>query len=99
MLYGYLMQFSINLLKILCTNVAWQRRKLGKVLQDWRVIYVQVCDANVYTFMIVHVLKHKEQDFVRCILHLCVEDLKNHVFLPFLVNSSSINDLLERLFL
>ncbi|KNA16746.1 hypothetical protein SOVF_086350 isoform B [Spinacia oleracea] len=35
-------QFSINLLKILCTNVAWQRRKLGKVLQDWRVIYVQL---------------------------------------------------------
>ncbi|XP_021760739.1 uncharacterized protein LOC110725582 isoform X4 [Chenopodium quinoa] len=35
-------QCLINLLKILCTNVAWQRRKLGKVLQDWRVIYVQL---------------------------------------------------------
>ncbi|KMT02776.1 hypothetical protein BVRB_8g193630 isoform A [Beta vulgaris subsp. vulgaris] len=35
-------QFLINLLRILCTNVAWQRRKLGKVLQDWRVIYVQL---------------------------------------------------------
>lgn len=35
-------QFMVNLLKILCTNVAWQRRKLGKVLQDWRVIYMQL---------------------------------------------------------
>ncbi|KAK8697359.1 hypothetical protein V6N13_113510 [Hibiscus sabdariffa] len=32
----------MNLLKILCTNAAWQRRKLGKLLQDWRVIYVQL---------------------------------------------------------
>ncbi|TYG57072.1 hypothetical protein ES288_D08G114100v1 [Gossypium darwinii] len=32
----------MNLLKILCTNAAWQRRKLGKFLQDWRVIYVQL---------------------------------------------------------
>lgn len=37
------MQLVINLLKILCTNGAWQRRKLGKILQDWRVVYVQVC--------------------------------------------------------
>ncbi|KAH9616629.1 hypothetical protein KSS87_020230 [Heliosperma pusillum] len=36
------LQFLINLLRILCTNVAWQRRKLGRVLQDWRVIYVQL---------------------------------------------------------
>uniref|UniRef100_A0A7N1A2U2 N-alpha-acetyltransferase 35, NatC auxiliary subunit n=1 Tax=Kalanchoe fedtschenkoi TaxID=63787 RepID=A0A7N1A2U2_KALFE len=35
-------QLIINLLKILCTNAAWQRRKLGKVLQDWRVIYMQL---------------------------------------------------------
>lgn len=35
-------QFLINLLRILCTNVAWQRRKLGKILQDWRVVYVQL---------------------------------------------------------
>ncbi|KAK7264879.1 hypothetical protein RJT34_32492 [Clitoria ternatea] len=35
-------QLVINLLKILCTNTAWQRRKLGKMLQDWRVIYVQL---------------------------------------------------------
>lgn len=35
-------QLLINLLRILCTNVAWQRRKLGKVLQDWRVIYVKL---------------------------------------------------------
>ncbi|KAL4318234.1 hypothetical protein GQ457_18G003700 [Hibiscus cannabinus] len=32
----------MNLLKILCTNTAWQRRKHGKFLQDWRVIYVQL---------------------------------------------------------
>ncbi|KAE8718948.1 MAK10 isoform 2 [Hibiscus syriacus] len=32
----------MNLLKILCTNAAWQRRKLGKFLQDWHVIYVQL---------------------------------------------------------
>ncbi|CAM8928676.1 unnamed protein product [Rhodiola kirilowii] len=35
-------QLVINLLKILCTNSAWQRRKLGKILQDWRVIYMQL---------------------------------------------------------
>ncbi|KAL0013692.1 hypothetical protein SO802_000761 [Lithocarpus litseifolius] len=35
-------QLVINTLKILCTNAAWQRRKLGKMLQDWRVIYVQL---------------------------------------------------------
>ncbi|CAI0629392.1 unnamed protein product [Linum tenue] len=35
-------QLVINMLKIVCTNTAWQRRKLGKSLQDWRVIYVQL---------------------------------------------------------
>ncbi|XVF34582.1 hypothetical protein REPUB_Repub18cG0071000 [Reevesia pubescens] len=35
-------QLVMNLLTILCTNTAWQRRKLGKILQDWRVIYVQL---------------------------------------------------------
>ncbi|XP_065849422.1 uncharacterized protein [Euphorbia lathyris] len=35
-------QLVINMLRILCTNAAWQRRKLGKILQDWRVIYVQL---------------------------------------------------------
>lgn len=35
-------QLVTNMLKILCTNSAWQRRKLGKMLQDWRVIYVQL---------------------------------------------------------
>ena len=42
------MQLVINLLKILCTNAAWQRRKLGKMLQDWRVTYVQVCPLLVF---------------------------------------------------
>lgn len=35
-------QLIINLLKISCTNSAWQRRKLGKIVQDWRVIYLQL---------------------------------------------------------
>ncbi|KAL3745262.1 hypothetical protein ACJRO7_014383 [Eucalyptus globulus] len=35
-------QLVINLLKILSTNAAWQRRKLGKILQDWRVIHIQL---------------------------------------------------------
>ncbi|PIM99375.1 Glucose-repressible protein [Handroanthus impetiginosus] len=35
-------QLLITLLRILCTNTAWQRRKLGKILQDWRIIYVQL---------------------------------------------------------
>ncbi|XP_061950632.1 uncharacterized protein LOC133673757 isoform X2 [Populus nigra] len=35
-------QMVINMLKVLCTNAAWQRRKLGKILQDWRAIYVQL---------------------------------------------------------
>ncbi|KAI3446874.1 hypothetical protein Pfo_003539 [Paulownia fortunei] len=35
-------QLLISLLKVLCTNTAWQRRKLGKILQDWRIIYVQL---------------------------------------------------------
>lgn len=35
-------QLVITLLKILCTNAAWQRRKLGKILQDWKVIFIQL---------------------------------------------------------
>ncbi|XP_020673871.1 N-alpha-acetyltransferase 35, NatC auxiliary subunit isoform X1 [Dendrobium catenatum] len=35
-------QLTINLIKILCTNNAWQRRKLGKILQDWGVISIQL---------------------------------------------------------
>ncbi|KAL8489137.1 hypothetical protein ACS0TY_025149 [Phlomoides rotata] len=36
-------QLLITLLRVLCANTAWQRRKLGKILQDWRIIYVQIC--------------------------------------------------------
>lgn len=43
MQFHFVLQLVTNMLKILCTNSAWQRRKLGKMLQDWRVIYVQVC--------------------------------------------------------
>ncbi|KAL3532292.1 hypothetical protein ACH5RR_005813 [Cinchona calisaya] len=35
-------QLVTNLLRILCTNAAWQRRKLGKILQEWRIIHVQL---------------------------------------------------------
>lgn len=42
------MQMVVNLLKILCTNAAWQRRKLGKMLQDWRVTFVQVGPLLVF---------------------------------------------------
>lgn len=35
-------QLVINLLKILCTNASWQRRKLGKILQDWSVTSIQL---------------------------------------------------------
>uniref|UniRef100_A0A453PY08 NAA35-like TPR repeats domain-containing protein n=1 Tax=Aegilops tauschii subsp. strangulata TaxID=200361 RepID=A0A453PY08_AEGTS len=35
-------QLVTNLLKILCTNTAWQRRKLGKSLQDWSTISIQL---------------------------------------------------------
>ncbi|KAL8521059.1 hypothetical protein ACS0TY_011559 [Phlomoides rotata] len=36
-------QLLITLLRVLCANTTWQRRKLGMILQDWRIIYVQVC--------------------------------------------------------
>lgn len=45
-----LMQLLINLLKIVCTNIAWQRRKLGKILHDWRVIHMQVCPIHLPEF-------------------------------------------------
>lgn len=35
-------QLLITLFRVLCANTAWQRRKLGKILQDWRIIYVQL---------------------------------------------------------
>ncbi|XP_010495945.1 PREDICTED: N-alpha-acetyltransferase 35, NatC auxiliary subunit-like [Camelina sativa] len=35
-------QLMINLLKILCANTPWQRRKLGKILNDWSVFHVQM---------------------------------------------------------
>ncbi|KAM7511569.1 hypothetical protein LguiB_010444 [Lonicera macranthoides] len=67
----HLGQLVVTLLRILCTNTAWQRRKLGKVLQDWRVIYVQLemafrkefgeisrtsIDENVFIMISKHIL-------------------------------------------
>ncbi|XP_024016458.1 N-alpha-acetyltransferase 35, NatC auxiliary subunit isoform X2 [Eutrema salsugineum] len=37
-----LSQLMINLLKILCANAPWQRRKLGKILNDWSIFRVQM---------------------------------------------------------
>ncbi|XP_042498881.1 N-alpha-acetyltransferase 35, NatC auxiliary subunit isoform X1 [Macadamia integrifolia] len=45
-----LAQLLINLLKILCTNAAWQRRKLGKILQDWSIISMQLEMASQRDF-------------------------------------------------
>nr|XP_027068945.1 N-alpha-acetyltransferase 35, NatC auxiliary subunit-like isoform X3 [Coffea arabica] len=36
------LQLLTNLLRILCTNSAWQRRKLGKILQEWRIVHAQL---------------------------------------------------------
>ncbi|KAG7583668.1 alpha-acetyltransferase 35 NatC auxiliary subunit [Arabidopsis suecica] len=35
-------QLMVNLLKILCANTPWQRRKLGKILNDWSIFHVQM---------------------------------------------------------
>ncbi|KAM0020919.1 putative alpha-acetyltransferase 35, NatC auxiliary subunit [Helianthus debilis subsp. tardiflorus] len=40
--FVHLGQLAITLLRILCTNAAWQRRQLGKVLQDWRILHMQL---------------------------------------------------------
>jgi hypothetical protein len=36
------LQVTQHLLKIMCTNAAWQRRKLGRILQDWGNLLQQV---------------------------------------------------------
>ncbi|XP_078437629.1 MAK10 homolog isoform X2 [Wolffia australiana] len=35
-------QFLVYFLKVVCTNSAWQRRKLGKMLQEWSAISIQL---------------------------------------------------------
>ncbi|KAH9304167.1 hypothetical protein KI387_008571, partial [Taxus chinensis] len=35
-------RLTLNLLRILCTNTAWQRRKLGKSLQEWGAVLHQL---------------------------------------------------------
>ncbi|KAK9149593.1 hypothetical protein Scep_008350 [Stephania cephalantha] len=42
---GQINGLLINLFKVLCTNLAWQRRKLGKILQDWAITSVQLTIA------------------------------------------------------
>lgn len=41
------LQLVVYLLKVICTNAAWQRRKLGKILQDWSVTTLQACDSLI----------------------------------------------------
>lgn len=43
----FVVQLMINLLKILCANTPWQRRKLGKILNDWSVFRVQVIPSMI----------------------------------------------------
>ncbi|KAK0570569.1 hypothetical protein LWI29_003304 [Acer saccharum] len=63
-------QLVINMLKILCTNAAWQRRKLGKILQDWRVIYVQLEIAFRNEFGSVSSISDDENICVKIFKHI-----------------------------
>lgn len=65
-------QIVMNLLRILCTNTAWQRRKLGKILQDWRVIYVQLEVAFRNEFGDVTISSNNENICVRIFQHILV---------------------------
>jgi hypothetical protein len=35
-------QLMQHLLKVMCTNTAWQRRKLGRVILDWANLLQEV---------------------------------------------------------
>lgn len=63
-------QLLINLLKILCTNVAWQRRKLGKVLQDWSVTSVQLELAFKREFGEISCISSDETIYMKLSKHL-----------------------------
>ncbi|XP_010557611.1 PREDICTED: N-alpha-acetyltransferase 35, NatC auxiliary subunit [Tarenaya hassleriana] len=63
-------QLVINLLKILCTNTAWQRRKLGKILNDWRIIYVQLELSVRHEFGDSTGIRNSEDISVRIVNHL-----------------------------
>ncbi|XP_050212804.1 uncharacterized protein LOC126664455 [Mercurialis annua] len=65
-------QLVMNMLKILCTNAAWQRRKLGKILQDWRVIFVQLELAFTNEFREVSSIKNDESISVAIIKNMLV---------------------------
>ncbi|GLU09637.1 hypothetical protein SLE2022_264860 [Rubroshorea leprosula] len=65
-------QLVMNLLRILCTNIAWQRRKLGKILQDWRVIYVQLELAFRNEFGEVSTSSNDENTCLRIFQHVLV---------------------------
>lgn len=74
--FVHLGQLAITLLKIVCTNAAWQRRQLGKVLQDWRILHMQLelalrkefeerssttIDENLFMKMYKHILNWIEE--------------------------------------
>ncbi|GLT29662.1 hypothetical protein SLA2020_045130 [Shorea laevis] len=65
-------QLVMNLLRILCANIAWQRRKLGKILQDWRVIYVQLELAFRNEFGEVSTSSNDENICLRIFQHVLV---------------------------
>ncbi|CAN1290155.1 N-alpha-acetyltransferase 35, NatC auxiliary subunit [Linum perenne] len=65
-------QLVINMLKIVCTNSAWQRRKLGKSLQDWRVIYVQLELAFRNEFGEVSTTSNDEKITEKIIKHILI---------------------------
>ncbi|XP_023002807.1 N-alpha-acetyltransferase 35, NatC auxiliary subunit isoform X1 [Cucurbita maxima] len=65
-------QLVINLLKVLCTNSAWQRRKLGKILQDWRVIYMQMEMAFKRDFSEILSISNGENAWMKIFQHILV---------------------------
>ncbi|XP_047311558.1 N-alpha-acetyltransferase 35, NatC auxiliary subunit isoform X2 [Impatiens glandulifera] len=80
-------QLVINLIKVLSTNAAWQRRKLGKILQDWRVIYIQLELVSSRDFGAASSISISEGDYMKisqCIL-LWVEEQTYWISTRFLV--------------
>ncbi|XP_038878365.1 N-alpha-acetyltransferase 35, NatC auxiliary subunit isoform X1 [Benincasa hispida] len=65
-------QLVLNLLKVLCTNSAWQRRKLGKILQDWRVIYMQMEMAFKKDFSEILSISNGENAWMKIFQHILI---------------------------
>lgn len=65
-------QLAMNLIKILCTNNAWQRRKLGKILEDWSVMSIQLELAFRRDFEEVLRVSAEEHLYMKLSKHLLV---------------------------